>query len=585
MFKEAKTLCHDKQVWNTIKRDQVPSGNKFLRGRWAFVIKTDAHGKHVKCKSRFVVQGYAQVHFGKTYAPTMEKASTRVLSAVSARLGLQIYSLDVCGAYLNAPLDEPEYMEIPREFAMILGLQLLLDPDLVFMIIMALYGMVQSALAWNKEYNRGIAAFKHGKNEFKSTITDPCVHVMRMMKEGIIFILGTHVDDCKLVCNDEKLVQEFVNTLPWSVQDLGLIDCFLSVAYDVKIDKGTVEMNQQGAVRAFLDKFDPEQVAKSKGVPLSQSGLKKFKGVASEKEKTKCLSMLGSIIYFATSTCPELSYAASKLASFASNPGPEHFKELERTAAYFRVDLEKHCIRFSKSACYTGDPANDPAMHPDGRIKEDCNLSHFNPELYVDANFVDDARDPDIEVKQKDMRSRGGVLLKMVGGPCHWQSKKHTLSLTDLKRKKTAFSPNNGVLSIQNDEEDEKGYISLHTMESEYITMAKGGQIGDKLINLMSEFGFKNVDFAMPIFEDNSACAKLATNQINRSNGKHIHLCFHSIKLRIEQGAYEVWQITDADQVADILTKSLHLKKFKYLTDLMCGLDIQNMKLKCKFVG
>ena len=115
--------------------------------------------------------------------------------------------------------------------------------------------------------------------------------------------------------------------------------------------------------------------------------------------------------------------------------------------------------------------------------------------------------------------------------------------------------------------------------------MAKGGQIGDKLINLMSEFGFKNVDFAMPIFEDDSACAKLATNQINRSNGKHIHLCFHSIELRIEQGAYEVWQITDADQVADILTKSLHLKKFKCLTYLMCGLDIQNMKLKCKFVG
>jgi hypothetical protein len=89
----------------------------------------------------------------------------------------------------------------------------------------------------------------------------------------------------------------------------------------------------------------------------------------------------------------------------------------------------------------------------------------------------------------------------------------------------------------------------------------------------------------MPIFEDNSACAKLATGQINRSAGKHIPLYFHFIKFRIEQGAYAVYKIGDADQVADIMTKSLHLKKFKCLSELMRGIDLQDIKVKCTFIG
>ena len=85
-----------------------------------------------------------------------------------------------------------------------------------------------------------------------------------------------------------------------------------------------------GAVKAFLDKFNPPEFGKMMGVPLSQAALKRHQGVATAEEKTNYLSLPGNIIYFATSTYPELSYAASKMASFAVNPEPQYIKELQR---------------------------------------------------------------------------------------------------------------------------------------------------------------------------------------------------------------------------------------------------------------
>jgi hypothetical protein len=252
-----------------------------------------------------------------------------------------------------------------------------------------------------------------------------------------------------------------------------------------------------------------------------------------------------------------------------------------------REGLDEHCLRCSRAACYKGDPAGDPAIHSDGRIKPECNLSHFRPELHVDANHVDCCKDPLVDVKQKDMRSRGGIIFKMAGASVISRSKKHTLMLTSkITAEKTAkkqqqanveLKLDSKKISREDDDWIEMDMIALHTQESEYITMSNGAQIGRKVINLMTEFGFSNKDFAVPMFEDNASCAKLATRQINRSNGKHIHLCYHHVKLMIEQGVFVVYKIGDPDQVADILTKALHVKKFDYLSKCMRGIDIRDM--------
>jgi hypothetical protein len=263
----------------------------------------------------------------------------------------------------------------------------------------------------------------------------------------------------------------------------------------------------------------------------------------------------------------------------ASNPGPDHKKEIETClVGYLACTVEDHCIKFSRESVYTGERENDPALHSDGRIKDSANVGHFGLELFVDANFVDDARDDSIDVKHKDMRSRGGTCIKGVGGPLLVSSKKHTLKLSSEKQaKKHVSCSDNDCIELD--------MLALHTQESEHVQMSSGIKDVKGIVNLFIELGFGTKGVKIPMFEDNSACARLATDQINRSNGKHIHLCCSHIQMAIRSGLFEVCLIKDPEQVADILTKALSEKKFTYHSTYMRGVVIFKMKPKCKFIG
>ena len=46
--------------------------------------------------------------------------------------------------------------------------------------------------------------------------------------------------------------------------------------------------------------------------------------------------IIGSLMYLAGATRPDISYAVSKLSRFTSNPGDDHWKALGRVCRYLR---------------------------------------------------------------------------------------------------------------------------------------------------------------------------------------------------------------------------------------------------------
>ena len=206
--------------------------------------------------------------------------------------------------------------------------------------------------------------------------------------------------------------------------------------------------------------------------------------------------------------------------------------------------MKDHCIRYSRDYCIDG---NDPALNNDGTIKDSACLDHFKPEIYVDANFVDQTEN---DVSKK---SRGGTLVKLVNGPIFASS--HMQSLT-----------------------------SNHTQQSEYIQANDGAMKGLQLVNFMSEIGF-SLKGRIPIFEDNEACCSLATDHINNCKSKHISLRYHAIKeLVIERGIFEIWKIPTDWQVADIFTKALDKRKFEKFDRMMRGLEMIDPKSKSRLI-
>ena len=99
----------------TFKVVPRPTGRSVIGGRWVLAKKTGSGGS-TKYKARYVCKGYSQIHgidFNETWSPTLRGQSIRLLVALSAADGSKLRHLDVKNAFVNAPLEEEIYVEIP----------------------------------------------------------------------------------------------------------------------------------------------------------------------------------------------------------------------------------------------------------------------------------------------------------------------------------------------------------------------------------------------------------------------------------------------------------------------------------------
>jgi len=97
----------------------LPKGQKPIGLKWVFKLKKDPNGKVIKHKARLVAKGYAQVQgvdFEEVFAPVARIETVRVLLALVAQGGWEVYHMDVKSAFLNGDLSETVYVKQPSGF-------------------------------------------------------------------------------------------------------------------------------------------------------------------------------------------------------------------------------------------------------------------------------------------------------------------------------------------------------------------------------------------------------------------------------------------------------------------------------------
>ena len=67
------------------------------------------------------------------------------------------------------------------------------------------------------------------------------------------------------------------------------------------------------------------------------------------------------------------------------------------------------------------------------------------------------------------------------------------------------------------------------------------------------------------IHYDSQSCIKLSENLIFHDRSKHIEMKYHYIKDMVQRNVIKLQYIATDEQVADILTKPLPVKKYEYL--------------------
>jgi hypothetical protein len=108
------------------------------------------------------------------------------------------------------------------------------------------------------------------------------------------------------------------------------------------------------------------------------------------RDQLRYSQIIGSLMYLASATRPDISFAVSKLSRFVSNPGDDHWKVLERVMRYLNgtMNYEIH---------YTGYP----------RVLEG----------FRDSNWISDAN---------EIKATSGYVFTLGGGAVSLKSCKQT---------------------------------------------------------------------------------------------------------------------------------------------------------------
>ena len=317
-------------TWGVVER---PKGRNIVACKWVFRIKKDAAGQIERYKARLVAKGFTQV-FGvdyyETFAPVAKLASIRTILAIAARNGWQIDMFDFHSAFLNGKLDGDEevFMEQPPDYE---------DSDRTkycLKLYKSIYGLKQAGRKWYEVVCRTLADLGLKRSE-----ADQAVFYAHIGKE--IIILAIHVDDCTITGSSYSLIQKYkakINS-KYSMTDLGPVNWLLGIKVTRDLETRTISLSQTSYIDSILQRFNftdvkPYATPMDPNIQLSKSQSPKTLEEAAKMRRVPYREAVGSLMYCAVATRPDIAFAVGIVSQYLDNPGWAHWEAVKRIFRY-----------------------------------------------------------------------------------------------------------------------------------------------------------------------------------------------------------------------------------------------------------
>ena len=365
------------ETWKLV---ELPSGRKPIGCKWVFKVKYGSDGKVERFKGRLVAKGYAQqygIDYEETFSPVVRFSSIRLLLAYAVQNDMLVHQMDVVTAFLNGKLEEEIYMEQPDGY---------IQPgkeNLVCKLQKSLYGLKQSPRCWNTAFREFMTLL-----QFKQSTADPCIYVK---VTDIIAVVAVYVDDLIVMTKTAEEMQQIKESLAlhFEMKDMSDLHYCLGISIEQERQHKYLWMHQKQYIQNLLKKYGLSE-AKTVSTPADISvKLKKDDGFSKEVNPVTYQSIVGSLLYAAIATRPDISQAVGVVSKFCSKPTEAHLTAVKRILRYLKGTLNL-AIKYQKSE-------NDPLIG------------------YSDADWAGDL---------DDRHSTTDNIFLMTGGPISWLSKK-----------------------------------------------------------------------------------------------------------------------------------------------------------------
>jgi 5'-3' exoribonuclease 2 len=330
--KEEFDRMQDHQVFQLVKRAEVPPGAKVLTSTWA--MKKKSNGKF---RARLNGRGYEQID-GKHYdkdsiaSPTINIVTVRIIMVLMLLMRGYAHLVDVNGAFLlgnweNDPITEEErqvYMEVPQGFESFFP-----KGDWILLLLKTIYGTKQAA---KRFWLLLLGLFV--KLGFKYNRADPCLYY-HWGKDGLV-MWASWVDDCLGIGPESEVLRtKGMITSHLKCDDLGPMKEY--VGYKVDIDWAilSAKFTQPVLLQSFVDEFQAKPVGHSTpAIPGSTLQATTSNSSLNANDLSKYHSGVGKLLHLMRWSRPDILNATREVSQFMSNANHAHSQAMHRILEY-----------------------------------------------------------------------------------------------------------------------------------------------------------------------------------------------------------------------------------------------------------
>ncbi|MBC8079188.1 MAG: DDE-type integrase/transposase/recombinase, partial [Gorillibacterium sp.] len=294
------------------KIEQMPDGIKPVDTKWVYVIKRKMDGTIEKFKARKVGRGFTQekgVNYDETYAQMARLETWRVMFVAMMAKGWRFRQWDVVGAYLQADLRHNIYVTDIDEHGNIE----------FWKLHKALYGLKQAGYEWNQLSKKLLS-----EAGMAQCISDEGCFI------GNNIILPEHVDDIGAFAASESILDELEQSLERHVE-LELRNGKGLLGMEMVITNTQVMFTQERLIERTVQHFGRIQKKMSLSHDLTDYEAHSDDAPA---DKTKYRELLGSLLFIARGTRPDIAVAVNLLGRRVESPSYTNFIAAVRVLEY-----------------------------------------------------------------------------------------------------------------------------------------------------------------------------------------------------------------------------------------------------------
>ncbi|CAI7843767.1 unnamed protein product, partial [Closterium sp. NIES-53] len=264
--------------------------------------------------AELVAKGYQQkekVDYKELFAPVVKPTTLRTLLAGAAIKGWVVKQMDVTATFLNGVLEEEIFMAQPEGFDD--------GSDTVLRLKKALYGLKQAPRQWYLKL-RGVLE----EIGFTPSTADHSLFMLGEEEQRSFMVV--YVDEILIFSPSSDLVKEVMLKLQekFKCKAFGDVSFYLGLHIEQDVEKRCMWVHQRKYLEALAANLGQSEGHVATPFP---SGFKCVKGPeeesVGEEERRRFHSLVGSLMYAAVNTRPDVAFATGQLARVVQCPNEE----------------------------------------------------------------------------------------------------------------------------------------------------------------------------------------------------------------------------------------------------------------------